>query len=67
MTSPPPPHAASEREAQEPEAKTLAGLSGFGGRPSLHPSWREPDDGSMAEPSEPAPLVVIRLSETGTG
>ena len=67
MTSPPPPHASSEREAPEQDAKTLAGLSGFGGRPSLHPSWREPDADFVAEPSEPAPLLVIRLSETGAG
>jgi len=67
MTSPPPSDASSEREAPEPDAKTLAGLSGFGGRPSLHPSWREPEDDSVAEPSEPAPLLVIRLSETSTG
>jgi len=32
----------------EPEARHLreqrSGLSGFGGRPALHPAWREPDD-----------------------
>jgi hypothetical protein len=31
-----------------PEARDLreqrSGLSGFGGRPALHPAWREPDD-----------------------
>lgn len=32
----------------EPEARHLreqrSGLSGFGGRPALHPAWREPDE-----------------------
>jgi hypothetical protein len=31
-----------------PETRALreqrSGLSGFGGRPALHPAWREPDD-----------------------
>lgn len=61
MTSSPP-DLPPKRKASDAGVRTLAGLSGFGGRPSLHPSWREPDNDSLAEPAEPAPVLVIRLS-----
>ena len=55
-----PPGGASE---PEPEPATVAGLSGLGGRPSLHPAWREPEAGTLANPAAPAPVLVLRLAE----
>lgn len=38
------PHRAANSTMREPRS----GLSGFGGRPSLHPAWRDEDAGESA-------------------
>lgn len=43
--------------------RAIAGLSGLGGRPRLHPSWREPDPDGLPDPAAPAPSLVLRSKD----
>ena len=42
-----------------------SGLTGFGRRPALHPTWQEPAAEGMADPAEDATALVIALGEHG--
>lgn len=50
------PHGAGDSTMREPRS----GFSGFGGRPSLHPAWRDDDAGGVDARVIPVPASPAR-------
>lgn len=54
---------AARTDDLRPSANAIAGISGFGARPRLHPSWREPDPDALPDRPAPAAALILRLKD----